>query len=226
MIVIAAEVLDGAALATVRGLAAGLDWDEGARTAGPVARAVKHNQQARTDSRGGRTLVALLESRIRAHPVFAAAVRPLALTPLLVSRTGPGGGYGAHVDNPFMSAPGGPDGARVRTDVSFTLFLSGPDTFDGGELSVDTPLNDQDFKLPAGDMVIYPTAAIHQVRPVTAGERLVCVGWAQSRVRDPAARETLWDLERLRHALPEATGADTRLLLDKTIANLLRRWAD
>lgn len=222
MRLIAGGVLDAEGLAHVHAQLAPLDWRPGAETAGAAARAVKRNEQADLSSRAGRALELWLRDRILAHPVVTAAARPRKLSRLLISRTGPGGGYGDHVDVALM----GPEGARLRTDLSFTLFLSGPETYAGGALTVLDALEDRSVRLPAGDLILYPSGAPHRVEPVTQGMRLACVGWIESHVRDAAAREILWDLEGVRAAWPEDADTAARLTLDKTIGALLRRWAE
>lgn len=221
MLLIAGEVLDPAALAWVEGQIAGLDWRDGAATAGPAARGVKRNEQADLSGAAGQALEQFLRSRILAHPVLAMAARPRRMTRLLISRTGVNGGYGDHVDNALM----GPPDDRLRTDLSFTLFLSPPDAYDGGALAIEDPLEDRRLRLPAGDLVLYPSGAVHRVEMVTRGVRLACVGWIESTVPDAAAREVLWDLERARAAWPAEGDPRGRLALDKAIGALLRRWA-
>lgn len=222
MQVIAAAVLSADDLAEARAHLAGLSWTDGGRTAGPAARAVKRNEQADLTDRPGAALHAWLLSRIKAHPVFAAAAMPRRISRLMVSRTGPGGEYGSHTDNAIMGDAGG----RLRTDLSFTLFLSAPEAFEGGDLVVEGALGDQRIKLPAGDLFLYPSGSIHRVEPVVAGERLVCVGWVESAIRDADAREILWDLERVRSSLPETTPAGVGLTLSKAIGALVRRWGE
>jgi PKHD-type hydroxylase len=222
MRLIAGGVLDAETLAWARAQIDVLSWRDGAKTAGPAARGLKRNDQADLSTRAGQGLETLLRERILAHPVIASAARPHRLSRLLISRTLVGGGYGGHVDNALM----GPDGARLRSDLSFTLFLSEPDSYDGGGLTIDDALEDRTVRLPAGDLILYPSGAPHRVEPVTRGTRLVCVGWIQSHVRDAAAREVLWDLERVRAAWPEDADPTARLTLDKAIGALLRRWAE
>lgn len=221
MLLIAGGVLDPAALAWVAVQIAGLEWRDGAATAGPAARGVKRNEQADLSGAAGQALEQFLRSRILAHPVVATAARPRRVTRLLISRTGPGGGYGAHVDNALM----GPPDDRLRTDLSFTLFLSAPEAYEGGALRLEDPLEDRRLRLPAGDLVLYPSGAVHEVETVAAGQRLACVGWIESLVPDAAAREVLWDLERARSAWPADAPPEGRLALDKAIGALLRRCA-
>ena len=222
MRLIVGGLLDAQDLATVRAQIDGLSWRPGAETAGSAARAVKKNEQADLSTRAGQGLEAFLRERILRHPVLATAARPRRLSRLLISRTGPGGGYGDHVDNALM----GPEGGRLRTDLSFTLFLSDPDTYEGGGLTIEDALEDRTVRPPAGDLILYPSGAPHRVETVTTGLRLACVGWIESHLRDAAAREILWDLERVRAAWPEGSDPTARLTLDKSIGALLRRWAE
>jgi len=218
MLMTIADVLTGADLEEVRASLSEMRFEDGRNTAGWSARLVKDNEQARE----GATLTLLrrrVTDAVAANEVFNLAMRPKAFTPLLLSRYGVGRAYGSHVDNPIM------DG--VRTDVSFTLFLSEPDAYDGGELVIETTAGEEEIKLPAGHLVAYPSTTLHRVAPVTRGERLVAVGWAQSYLRDAAKREILFDLETARRSLFEAHGKTPEFdLLAKTAANLFRLWAE
>jgi PKHD-type hydroxylase len=218
MLMTIADVLDRASLDEIVSALRAMRFEDGRGTAGWSARLVKDNEQARE----GATLRLLRErvsDAIRGNEVFQLAVRPKALTPLLFSRYGIGKHYGTHVDNPLM------DG--VRTDVSFTLFLADPADYDGGDLVIETAAGEDEIKLPAGHLVAYPSTHLHRVAPVTRGERLVAVGWAQSYVRDLAKREMLFDLETARRSLFEQSGKTPEFdLLAKTSANLFRLWAE
>lgn len=209
-----------AALAERIGL---LEWRDGRETAGAVAREVKRNLQAAMDSTAGRLLQEELAALIAENPVVKAAAQPRRFAPLLISKTAGGGHYGAHVDNALM----GRNSARLRTDLSFTLFLTPPDQYDGGELVIHAAGMTQELKGEAGYLVLYPSTSIHEVKPVTRGERIVCVGWIESMVADQAQREMLFDLENLRTSLRRQLPLQSAelLTLDKTIANLLRMWA-
>lgn len=200
-----------------------LEWRDGRETAGPVAREVKDNRQAALDSVPGRALHDELLRLVAEHPVIVSAARPRRFAPLLISRTEGGGRYGAHVDNAFM----GRGDKRLRTDLSFTLFLTPPEDYDGGELVIQNAGMTQEVKGAAGHLVLYPSGSIHEVKPVTRGARIVCVGWIESMVADVAQRELLFDLDNLRSALRRQLSAQSAelLTLDKTIANLLRMWA-
>lgn len=205
-------------------LASGLTWRDGTTTAGSVARQVKRNEQADLTGATGTFVKKLLQEAVELHPVLRAAAQPRRFSTLMISRTGPGGGYGRHIDNAFM----GSGDKRLRTDLSFTLFLSDPATYEGGELAVDTAAGEHVVKPDAGDLVLYPSTTLHEVRPVTSGQRVVCVGWIESAIRDAAGREILFDLENLRATLAKQYGPQSpeMLTLAKTIANLLRLWGD
>jgi PKHD-type hydroxylase len=218
MLMTVADVLGGGDLEEVRATVKAMRFEDGRATAGWSARLVKDNEQARE----GATLTLLRErvtKAILSSETFALAVRPKAVTPLLFARYGTGRHYGTHVDNPII------DG--VRTDVSFTLFLEDPDAYDGGELVIESAAGEEDVKLPAGHLVLYPSTTLHRVAPVTRGERMVAVGWAQSHVRDAAKREILFDLEVARRRLFEQSGKTPEFdLLAKSGANLFRVWAE
>lgn len=223
MILAIHAIPDAEHLAAIAERIALLEWRDGRETAGAVARAVKSNLQAGMDSVPGWRLQDELSRLIADHPLVKAAAQPRRFSPLLISKTGVGGHYGNHVDNALM----GKGDARLRTDLSFTLFLTPPEEYDGGELVVHTAGMTQELKGEAGHMVLYPSGSIHEVRPVTRGTRIVCVGWIESLVADPSQREMLFDLENLRAALRLQLPAQSAelLTLDKTIANLLRMWA-
>lgn len=211
-------VLTGEEAATIREELTTLRFEDGRTTAGWNARLVKNNRQAAGNSRGD-ALKARLAERILANEVFAMAVRPKALTPLLISRYEPGHAYGSHVDDALMGG--------MRTDVSFTLFLAEPSSYEGGELVIETPSGDERIKLSAGSLLAYPSTSLHHVSPVTSGERLAAVGWARSFIRDAGRREILFDLDRARRALYGREGKSAEFdLLSKSTANLLRLWAE
>lgn len=223
MLLTISGVLDAAAVSEALDLIPSLTWKDGAETAGATARAVKRNEQADLSSRSGGALRDRLKAAIESHPVLKAAAQPRRFSNLLVSRTQAGGGYGLHVDNPFM----GEGSARLRTDLSFTLFLSEPGTYEGGELEIETAGFTQSLKLPAGDLVLYPSTSLHRVADVRSGTRLVCVGWIESLVPDAGERELLFDLENLKATLARshALQSPEMLTLSKTISNLLRKFS-
>lgn len=192
-------------------------FQPGAATAGWHARGVKNNEQA--TGAAARQAVATVEQALLANAVFRAVARPKQLVGLLVSRYGSGMEYGRHVDDALMHG--------VRTDLSFTVFLNGPEAYAGGELVIEGNDGDSAIKLPAGAAVVYPTTSLHRVAPVTSGERIVVVGWVRSLVRRAEQREVLFDLDATVAQLREAgAGRDLLDRVMKTRANLLRMWAD
>ena len=153
-----------------------------------------------------------------ANDLFNLFARPRALSGLLLSRYRQGQTYGLHVDDALMGG--------IRTDLSFTLFLSEEDSYDGGALITEDTLESRAIRLPAGSLILYPSGTLHRVAPVTSGERLAIVGWVQSWVRSAAEREILFDLEQaLRLAHAAGGKSDLSDLLAKSRSNLLRLWA-
>jgi PKHD-type hydroxylase len=215
-----AEVLSRAEVLAIRQELATTPFRDGRVTAGSVAGSVKNNEQAR----GNDQVVIALARRVRlaleAHPVVRTWARPVRWSPLMFARYGPGRQYGLHTDNAVMFDEGG---WPVRTDISFTLFLSDHNSYEGGALLVRDSASDREFRPEAGSAVFYPTGQLHAVLPVTRGERLVCVGWVQSLVRRADQRELLFDLEQLRGG---PNPGEEFLLLDKAIGNLLRMWGE
>jgi len=160
-----------------------------------------------------------VEARLEQNGVFQSAARAKRIVKLLLSRYERGMAYGAHVDDAMMGGQ--------RTDLSFTLFLSDPQTYEGGELVIERTEGDRAFKLPAGHLLLYPSTTLHRVEPVTRGVRLAAVGWVRSLVREEAQRELLFDLDQAVQLLRD--GGDRERALDlvlKTRSNLLRRWVE
>jgi PKHD-type hydroxylase len=196
-------------------------FEDGAATAGWTAREVKRNLQLGARSALRLRVQQLVEQALQAHEVFVAAALPRTVSQMLVSRTTGGGGYGNHVDNAVMGQP------PLRTDLAFTLFLSHPADYEGGELVIDEPQGEQSFKLPAGHLVLYPATTLHRVNPVVGGARHVAAGWVQSLVRDPRLREMLFELDLARREIFRlAPGSRAFELLNKSYANLLRLHAE
>lgn len=218
MLITIGQIIDPTALIELRDALTRMRFEDGRATAGWHAARVKKNEQARPSATLD-VLRAKLAEALLANPVFASAVRPKALTPLLISKTVAGGKYGSHVDSAMMGG--------LRTDVSFTLFLSEPDTYDGGELVIESAAGDDGHKLPAGSVVVYPSTTLHRVAEVTRGERFVAAGWAQSLIRDPAKRELLFDMERAQQGMFAQSGKTAEFdLISKCSSNLMRRWAE
>ncbi len=205
-------------LAALAEAAAALPFEDGRATAGALARRVKANMQAKPGPERD-AILRKVSASLMAHDGFRSVARPRAFARMLISRYEGGQAYGLHVDDAIM------DGAR--TDVSFTLCLSGPEAYEGGALVLSDAVEDRAFRPDAGEAIVYPSDMLHRVTPVTAGARLAVVGWVTSWVRDPAKRRILRDLDLALEA--EAAGAadpaqTARLALCRS--NLLRLWAE
>ena len=213
------ELLSKPECAAIREALSGVDWTDGAATAAGQARAVKSNQQADTNHPAVRGVLKKVENTLSKHEVFEAAARPAGFARLILSRYQVGMAYGAHVDAPYIN--------NTRTDVSFTLFLSEPDSYDGGELVIDAPGHEDVVKGAAGDVVVYPSTAVHRVAPVERGERLACVGWVKSRVKSTQERMLLFELETALADLRK-TGAhsEIRTRLSNVRNNLVRLFGE
>lgn len=213
-------------------------WQDGAATAGTLARRVKQNQQLADSDPLARQWGDFILQRLQAHPLFISAALPRRIHPPKFNRYADGGHYGTHVDGALMHPPGAAEG--LRSDVSATLFLSDPDEYAGGELLIETPFGAQAVKLLAGDLVLYPSTSLHRVAPVSAGVRIASFFWIESWVADEGARSLLFDLDQSIQALqapalaaspaspasPALAADDERLLpLSGVYHNLLRRWA-
>lgn len=221
MILCIGDVLPGEVLEEIMRALPAAEFDSGAATAGWAAREVKNNLQLPQGSPLRLRIQKLVEEALQGNETFVSAALPRAQSEVLVSRTAAGGGYGNHVDNAVMGRP------AVRTDMAFTLFLSRPQDYDGGELVIDEPQGEQTFKLIAGQMVLYPATTLHRVNPVTRGVRHVVAGWVQSLVRDPRLREMLFELDLARREV-FATAPHSRAfeLINKSYSNLLRLHAE
>jgi PKHD-type hydroxylase len=218
MQIMIADILSREEVEEARRVLAHADFVDGRATAGWSAGLVKNNEQARVSAEIER-LQDMITDRVRANPVFALAVRPKAIADLLLSRYRIGNSYGTHIDSPVING--------LRTDVSFTLSLSDPDAYEGGELMIATPAGEDAVKLPAGSLFAYPSTTLHRVAEVTAGERLAAVGWARSFIRHPAQRELLFDLDTAKRKLFDEHGKTPEFdLLSKCGANLLRMWSE
>ncbi len=222
MILTLTDLITPAELALIRQRVAGAPFTEGKSTTGELLQKVKHNQQIPWNHPVMKDISDLVMHALGRSDAFMSAAQPRRLAAMLVSRYEPGMAYGLHVDAPIMGEPN-----HVRSDVSFTLFLSDPDSYDGGELAFDIGGSEAAFKLPAGSAICYPTGQLHRVRPVERGERIAVVGWVQSLVRDPAVRELLHDLSAARELLVgQDTNARALELINKSYFNLLRRNAE
>jgi PKHD-type hydroxylase len=205
-------------LAAVRGALAMADFVDGKLTAGGAAGRVKQNLQLQRAGGTPMPLDRLVIAALSGHAVMQAYALPKVFAAPIYSKYTSGMHYGVHIDAAFLTGD-----RPIRTDLSITLFLSDPESYDGGELVVDSEAGPKSFKLPAGDAVVYPTFALHEVKAVTRGERFAAVTWCQSLVRDPQMRRVLFDLAAVVEALESsAPDSPATTLANKALSNLQR----
>ncbi|MES9870520.1 MAG: Fe2+-dependent dioxygenase [Sedimenticola sp.] len=215
-------LLNEAQIKKIDEILADAEFVDGKLTAGMAAQRVKNNEELKKEPQKQDLLVRILMASLSHNEDFKAAALPAKMADPIFARYQPGMTYGDHVDDPIMGS-----GQKFRTDVSMTVFLRDPETYEGGELVVRTSFGTKKVKMPAGGAVVYPSSSLHQVAPVTSGERLVALFWMQSHVRDPAKRELLFELNKARNTLlKERPEEEASELVDKSFANLMRMWAD
>lgn len=201
------------------------EWVDGRVTAGHQSARAKDNMQLPEDNPVARQLADTVLAALQKSPLFIGAALPLKVFPPLFNRYSGGQSFGTHVDNAIRQVAGTP--YRIRTDLSATLFLSAPEEYDGGELSVEDTYGVQSVKLPPGHMILYPATSLHHVRPVTRGTRIASFFWVQSMVRDDAQRTLLFDLDStIQQIAQEAPDHPAAVRLTGIYHNLLRQWAD
>ena len=219
------KLLEPGAVARCREMLLGAAWTDGRVTAGHQSTRVKHNRQIPEGSPVARALGEEVLEALEKCPLFLSAALPQRVFPPLFNRYDQNMAFGSHVDNALRGIAGSP--VRLRTDLSATLFLSDPDSYDGGELVVEDSFGVQPVKLPAGDLILYPASSVHHVSPITRGCRLASFFWIQSLVRDPARRRLLFDLDmsivQLNKLLP---GSAVAVSLTGVYHNLLRGWVE
>ena len=219
------DVLSADQVAEARRKLDSTDWVDGRVTAGHQSARVKDNQQLDESNPMAEEIGDVILTSLQRHPLFIAAALPLRIFPPLFNRYEGGQAFGSHVDNAIRQISD--TGHRIRTDLSATVFLSGPDEYDGGELLVEDTYGVHSVKLPAGHLVLYPSTSLHHVRPVTRGARVASFFWIQSLVRDDGERTLLFDLDAaIRRINQDAPDHPSALQLTGVYHNLLRRWAD
>jgi PKHD-type hydroxylase len=228
MLVTVPNVLEAEQIAHARALLGAATWEDGRTTAGIQSALAKRNQQLSPGSSAGRELGDLILASLSRNALFLSAALPRTIFPPLFNRyrAEEGHHFGNHVDNAIRALP---DGAgRMRTDLSATLFLSDPESYDGGELTIEDTYGVHSVKLPAGDMILYPSTSLHRVEPVARGERIASFFWIESMVRDDGQRTLLLDMDVAIRQLAEQLGDDSAAVVSLTgcYHNLLRRWAD
>lgn len=195
------------------------DFIDGKVTAGWNAKLVKNNTQLSKQSAYYPILSDILKKAILRQDLVQTACRPRQIHSLLFSRYTSGMNYGSHVDNALMG--------QWRSDISFTLFLSDPAHYGGGELVLEGSDREDSYKLPVNTLFLYPSSFLHRVNPVNSGIRLAAVGWIQSWIRDPQKQEILFDIDVVRRSIFAQQGKTTEFdLLSKSVSNLIRLWSE
>jgi PKHD-type hydroxylase len=226
MLIAIPDVLTADEIARIRATIDAAEWIDGNATSGSQSALAKRNRQLSEDSDAARSAGTLVLDALARSALFVAAALPLKVFPPLFNRYEGGEAFGAHVDTAIRIRRG--SDFRVRADLSATLFLEDPDSYDGGELVVEEQYGEQRVRLPAGHMVLYPASSIHRVEPVTRGRRTAAFFWIQSMVRDDAARRLLFELDSAVQSVAATNGQDDPAVVRLTgvYHNLLRRWAD
>lgn len=225
MLLTVPKVLSEAELAGMRDRLSTAPWSDGKITAGHQSVKAKENLQLPEDSVEARELGAVVVRALERSPLFIAAALPRRIFPPLFNRYESGMTFGTHIDNAIRQVPGIAN--RIRTDVSATLFLSDPASYDGGELVVEDTFGIHNAKPAAGDLVLYPATSLHRVAPVTRGTRLAAFFWIQSMVRSDEERTLLFNLDRAIASLSQAVPNNPELVrLTGVYHNLIRKWGD
>ncbi|CAD7338064.1 Fe2+-dependent dioxygenase [Sphingomonadales bacterium 56] len=226
MLTVIPDLLDAAHVERIRVLIGQAQWVDGNVTSGHQSALAKRNMQLPDDAPEAQQAGQIVLEALGRSPLFIAAALPLKIFPPLFNSYEGGQAFGVHVDNAVRVQAG--TGFRVRSDLSITVFLEDPQSYDGGELTIETNFGVQQVKLPAGHAVLYPSSSLHRVEPVTRGRRTASFFWIQSMVRDDAARQMMFDLDSSIQALAVDLGHDNAQVIRLTgvYHNLLRRWAD
>jgi PKHD-type hydroxylase len=226
MMIAIPDLLDAEGVARLRSIIDEGEWVDGNATSGPQAALAKRNEQLAEDSVAAREGGRLVLEALGRSALFVAAALPLKIFPPLFNRYTGGQAFGTHIDNAVRIQRGSE--FRIRSDLSATLFLADPDSYEGGELLVEDQFGAQSVKLPAGHLLLYPASSLHRVEPVTSGVRVASFFWIQSMVRDDGARRILFDLDSGIQAVAATQGqGDVAVVrLTGVYHNLLRKWAD
>jgi PKHD-type hydroxylase len=225
MILAIPDILSPADLASAKARLGTAAWTDGRATAGHQGARVKHNEQIPVGDPIGAEVGAQLAAALQKHPLFVSAALPLHILPPMFNRYSGGQTFGAHIDGSIRTVPG--TAQRIRTDLSCTFFFNDPADYDGGELIIEDTYGEKSVKLPAGQLILYPSTSLHRVTPVTRGTRLCAFFWLQSLIRDNTRRALLFDLDvgiqRIAADTPDHPGV---IQLTGVYHNLLRQWAE
>lgn len=216
------NVLGDDELAQLRQMIARANFADG-RITNPNS-TIKNNLQIPQNDASSNEPGMLLRDALFRHPGIRAFAFPRSMARPTISRYEPGMTYGWHVDEALMPAQ-----PPLRSDLSCTVFISPPESYDGGELVITLGQHASAFKLAAGDAILYPSTTVHQVAPVTRGVRVVGITWIQSYIPDPLKRDLMVQVDEA-HSIELGRGSDhdarMALLLGSLRANLFRLWAD
>lgn len=218
------DVLKPEQVAQAREILERADWVDGRVTAGHQGARVKDNQQIPADHPAARDVGGMILRALGTNPLFMSAALPLHILPPMFNRYTGGQQFGTHVDGSVRQLP---NGQRIRTDLSCTLFFAGPEEYDGGELVIEDTYGAKSVKLNAGSMILYPSTSLHHVTPVTRGARLCSFFWLQSMIRDNQQRSTLFDMDvAIQRLGAETPGHPAVVQLTGVYHNLIRMWAE
>ena len=219
------DVLSAEQVREMRARLEATDWVDGRETVGDQGARVKRNRQLPEAGELSRSLGAQILAALEKNPLFVSAALPLRYVPPLFNRYEGGEHYGLHVDGSVRSVPG--TGEQLRTDLSCTLFLCDPEEYEGGELEVVDTYGVHEVKLPAGDLILYPSSSLHRVHPVMQGARVCSFFWLQSMVRDDRQRAMLFELDQVIQKLRARLGeCEESVALTGQYHNLLRMWSE
>ena len=194
-------------------------WEDGKKTAGTHASKVKNNLQLKRKSDASKKLSTLVKKKILNNDLIKSFTLPKNIHGIMFTKSSRGMSYGRHIDNAYMSSG--------RADLSFTVFLTKKNQYEGGELLIENITSENKFKLNSGEILIYPSTYLHSVQEVLNGERIVCVGWIESYIKSIEEREYLFDLDAGARSLLSKHGRSEDLdLIFKSYSNLLRVMGD
>jgi PKHD-type hydroxylase len=221
MILPVPDVLTAEQVIRARQILEQAEWVDGRVTAGHQSARAKDNTQLPEGSPASRELGGMILAALEQNALFISAALPARVFPPLFNRYQGGQAFGTHVDNAIRQVTGTPH--RIRTDLSATVFITGPEEYGGGDLVIEDTYGTHSVKLPAGHMILYPATSLHHVRPVSSGARIASFFWIQSMIRDDGERTLLFDLD---VAIQRLNGEGPAVQLTGVYHNLLRRWAD
>lgn len=224
MLIAIPDVLTPDQLAEARQSLASAAWTDGRATAGHQGAQVKDNEQLPADSPAARQVGETILRALGQNALFMAAALPLHILPPMFNRYAGGQQFGTHVDGSIRTLP---NGRRIRTDLSCTLFLAPPEEYEGGELVIEDTYGTKSVKLPAGHMILYPSTSLHHVTPVTRGVRLCSFFWLQSLVREDSRRSLLFEMDiAIQRLGAESATHPSVVQLTGVYHNLIRLWAE